>query len=75
MRGFKDACSDEARESSWRRGGSAALKPHLLVPALPVEGYLALAARDRRPWRRAEAIAPASRFAYGLVSYSGAGVL
>ena len=37
-------------------GLGLALKPHMLVPALLVEGYLALLAPNRRPWRRAEAV-------------------
>jgi hypothetical protein len=38
-------------------GLGLALKPHLLVPALLVEGYLAFSVPDRRPWRRPEAVA------------------
>jgi hypothetical protein len=49
-------------------GLGLALKPHLLVPALLVEGYLTIVVRDRRPWRRAEAIAlGVTVLAYGLV--------
>jgi hypothetical protein len=45
-----------------------ALKPHLLVPMLLVEAYLAFAAPDRRPWRRTEAVAlAATLIAYALV--------
>jgi hypothetical protein len=49
-------------------GLGLAMKPHLLVPALLVEGYLALVARDRRPWRRPEAAALAGTvLTYGLI--------
>jgi hypothetical protein len=45
-----------------------ALKPHLLAPALLIEGYLALTTPDRRPWRRTEAVAlTATLVVYALV--------
>jgi hypothetical protein len=49
-------------------GLGLALKPHLLAPAVLIEAYLAIVARDRRPWRRAEAVALVSTvLTYGLV--------